>query len=75
MKRLLLPGIKLTSWQKSLNKSRNGGLSDIPYVFSIFVLWFLPILLVDNFVEKKWIQLALIIFWFSYLIAGINFKK
>ena len=75
MRRLLRPAIKLTSWQKSLNISRNGGLTDIPYILSIFVLWFLPILLVDNFVEKKWVQLVLIIFWFSYLIAGINFKK
>ncbi len=75
MKRLLRQAIKLTSWQKSLNRSRNGGISDIPYIISIFIIWILPILLVDNFVEKKWIQLALITFWFSYLIAGFNFKE
>ena len=75
MKRFLLPAIKLTSWQKSLNKSRNGGISDIPFIFSIFIIWILPILLIDEFIENKWAQLALIIFWFGYLITGINFKK
>ena len=67
--------IKLTSWQKSLNKSRNGGTSDIPFTLSIFIIWILPILLIDEFIENKWAQLALIIFWFGYLITGINFKK
>ena len=75
MKRLLLPAIKLTSWQKSLNKTRNGGISDIPFIFSIFIIWILPILLIDEFIENKWAQLALIVFWFGYLITGINFKK
>ena len=60
MKRLLLLH-KLTSWQISKAKVEMGNIRYSFYTFD-FYNFDLPILLIDEFIENKWAQLALIIF-------------